>query len=104
MTEHLHHVHLFTEDIDRTIAWWRAGDYEPDQVILAQGNVAQQLAVFGGLSVVGSDYDLQALGVRADILRKKHRLGARARAGRGDGEVGCVTAVAGRLTRSTRRT
>ena len=23
MAEHLHHVHLFTEDIDRTIAWWR---------------------------------------------------------------------------------
>lgn len=23
MTEHFHHAHLFTEDIDRTIAWWR---------------------------------------------------------------------------------
>ncbi len=23
MAEHLHHVHLFTEDIDQTIAWWR---------------------------------------------------------------------------------
>jgi len=23
MSEHLHHVHLFTEDIERTIAWWR---------------------------------------------------------------------------------
>ena len=23
MAEHLHHVHLFTEDIDKTIAWWR---------------------------------------------------------------------------------
>jgi len=23
MSEHLHHVHLFTEDIDATIAWWR---------------------------------------------------------------------------------
>lgn len=23
MTEHLHHVHLFTRDIEATVAWWR---------------------------------------------------------------------------------
>ena len=23
MTEHIHHTHLFTENIDATIAWWR---------------------------------------------------------------------------------
>lgn len=23
MTEHLHHVHLFASDLDRTVAWWR---------------------------------------------------------------------------------
>ena len=23
MTEHVHHVHLFTRDIDATVAWWR---------------------------------------------------------------------------------
>jgi catechol 2,3-dioxygenase-like lactoylglutathione lyase family enzyme len=23
MTEHVHHTHLFTQDIDATIAWWR---------------------------------------------------------------------------------
>ena len=23
MAEHFHHAHLFTEDIERTIAWWR---------------------------------------------------------------------------------
>ena len=66
--------------VARAIGWWRGQPYDRHAVILAQSNVAQELAVYGGLSVVASDSDFFALGVKQELLGKQDALGQRARA------------------------
>ncbi len=66
--------------VGQTIDWWRSRPYDRQELILAQSNVAPILSVFGGLSVVGGDYDFQALGIRGEILGRQRLLQARARA------------------------
>jgi hypothetical protein len=57
--------------VRKTIDWWRAHDYEDDQLIYAQKNIATQLAVYGGLSTVGSDTDFYYLGITMKELARR---------------------------------
>jgi hypothetical protein len=77
----LYDVDPFVVDplIARAIEWWRGHEYTKTDLILAQGNVAQQLAVFGGLSVASFDYDLQTTGVRRDLLDRRQKAADTAR-------------------------
>ena len=52
MTEHVHHVHLFTRDIDATVAWWRDtldgvvaydGDFGGSRGVFVQVGEGEQL-------------------------------------------------------------
>ncbi|MBI4821321.1 MAG: hypothetical protein HY791_33995 [Deltaproteobacteria bacterium] len=77
----LYDTHPFRPDplVERSIdEIWAAG-YSPKRLVLAQSNVAQQLAVFGGLAVAATDYDFEALGVRAAVLSKRRSLIERAK-------------------------
>jgi hypothetical protein len=62
------------------IDWLRAQPHTRHELVLAQTNVAQELAVFGGLSVVASDGDFYAMGVKLSELQRQEQLAARARA------------------------
>lgn len=66
--------------VKATIDWWRSRPYDRSEMIFSQSNVAKELSVFGGLSVVGSDYDFTALGIKDEVLREQSSLAARARA------------------------
>lgn len=59
--------------VRQTIRWWRDNGYTRDQVIYAQSNIARELSVFGGLSVVAQDSDFYYLGIRRDILSQQER-------------------------------
>jgi hypothetical protein len=59
--------------VGRCIEWWRAHGYEKSELIYAQSNIAQQLAVFGGLSVVTQDADLTYLGIKDELFYEQVR-------------------------------
>lgn len=59
--------------LGQTIEWFRTEGYRSEDVIYAQSNVAQQLSVFGGLSVVGQDSDLFYVGIDMKILGLQQR-------------------------------
>lgn len=65
---------LVTEAID----WFRAHDYDSADVIYAQSNVAMELSVAGGLSVVAEDTDLYYMGVKNEVLQRMRGLSRRA--------------------------
>lgn len=65
--------------VKQVIDWFQAREYDRHELVFAQSNVAQELAVFGGLSVMGSDYDFTALGIRTDYLLQQRALGDRVR-------------------------
>jgi hypothetical protein len=54
--------------VDTCIRWLWSHGYRSEERVLAQDNIAKQLSVFGGLSVVGEDVDLYYTGVRTDLL------------------------------------
>ena len=66
--------------IGQAIDWWRGHGYQREQLIYTQSNIASQLAVFGGLSVVGGDYDFSALGIHAKVLGEQRQLQGRIKA------------------------
>ena len=66
--------------VRQTIAWWHAHDYQSEDVIYAQSNVAKELSIFGGLSVVGQDADLYYMGLRRAVLNEQRRLSAKVKA------------------------
>jgi hypothetical protein len=65
--------------VKKAIDWWLDRGYERDEIIWAQSNVAQQLSVFGGLSVVANDYDFQSIGIKAQLLQEQAMLSDRIR-------------------------
>lgn len=66
--------------VAKTIAWWRARGVERGELILVQSNIAPELAVHGGLPVVGSDYDLVTQGLAKSWLDRQDALARRAQA------------------------
>ncbi|MFO0723389.1 MAG: hypothetical protein U1E65_06390 [Myxococcota bacterium] len=66
--------------VKSVIEWFRAKGVVRSELILAQSNVASELAVYGGLSVVGSDYDLLTQGLRRSWLERQDQLAEKARA------------------------
>ena len=66
--------------VAETIAWWRGHAYRSKDVIYAQANVAKELSVFGGLSVVAEDADLYYMGVHQDELSAQRGASQRIRA------------------------
>lgn len=64
----------------KTIAWWRARGVVREELILVQSNIAPELAVHGGLPVVGSDYDLVTQGLAKSWLDRQDALARRAQA------------------------
>ncbi len=66
--------------IAQTIAWWRARGVVRTELILAQSNIAPELAMHGGLPVVGSDYDLVTQGLARSWLDRQDALARRAQA------------------------
>ncbi len=66
--------------VRQCIDWLRAHDYESDDVIYAQSNVAMELSVWGGLSVVAEDTDLYYMGVKNDVLQEMRRESSKLRA------------------------
>lgn len=67
------------DQVQRTVDWFLARDYRRHELIYVQSNIAQYLAVFGGLSVVGADSDFIYLGVRSEILAEQRALNAKIR-------------------------
>ncbi|MCK6551635.1 hypothetical protein L6R52_37730, partial [Myxococcota bacterium] len=65
--------------VAQVVSWLRGNGYQREELVLAQGNVAQQLSVFGGLSVVGEDGDLFTQGYKQSLLNEKRRLANDAR-------------------------
>ena len=65
--------------VRQTIDWWRAHGYQSGDVIYAQSNIAKELSVFGGLSVVGQDVDLFYMGLDRTVLRRLKRNALRLR-------------------------
>jgi len=63
--------------IASVIRWWRTNGYRREELIYVQSNVSSHLAVFGGLSVVGADYDFSALGIHSRVLNQQRRHQAR---------------------------
>jgi hypothetical protein len=78
----LYDVGRWTGDalVAETIGWWRGHGYRSEDVIYAQGNVARELSVFGGLSVVAEDADLYYMGVRREELYAQRSAVQRVRA------------------------
>ncbi len=66
--------------VKQTIDWWRSHGYRSEDVIYAQSNIAQDLSIFGGLSVVAQDADLYYMGVDTSVLQRQSRLARRVRA------------------------
>ncbi|MCA9552825.1 MAG: hypothetical protein KC933_22515 [Myxococcales bacterium] len=67
--------------VAQAIAWLREHGYESSDVIFAQRNVAKELSVFGGLSVVAEDADLYYMGLRIDDMRRQRALSHQVRGG-----------------------
>ena len=67
--------------VRQTIQWWRTHDYRSRDVIYAQSNVAKELSVFGGLSVVAQDADLYYMGVDQRVLSRQRAYSARLKRG-----------------------
>lgn len=65
--------------VAQSIGWLRAHDYQRRELVLSQSNVAVELAVFGGLSVIASDSDLFSMGIRMEDMRAQETLAGRAR-------------------------
>lgn len=66
--------------VRQTIDWWRSHDYDSADVIYAQSNVAKELSVFGGLSVVAEDADLYYMGIDHAVLGRQRRQARRVKA------------------------
>ncbi|MBI2374850.1 MAG: hypothetical protein HYV07_12710 [Deltaproteobacteria bacterium] len=66
--------------VKRSIDALWANGYDAKTLVYAQSNIAQQLAVFGGVSVTTDDYDLQTQGIRGDLLARRRALAERIRA------------------------
>lgn len=77
----LYSVGRWTGDavVRQCIDWLRDHDYESKDVVYAQSNVAMELSVFGGLSVVAEDTDLYYMGVKNSELQRMRRLSNRIR-------------------------
>ncbi len=65
--------------VRQAIDWLKAQDYQSRDLIYAQGNIANLLSIFGGLSVVGTDGDLYTQGIYAKEMNRQRRLVNRAR-------------------------
>ena len=63
--------------VGKTIDWWRSRDYASNEVIYAQSNIAKELSIFGGLSVVAQDADLYYMGVDRAVLQRQRTMAAR---------------------------
>lgn len=66
--------------VQRAIDWLHEHGYQKDALVWAQSNVAQELAVFGGISVVGEDTDLYYVGYRTRFFAEQRRWSAEVKA------------------------
>jgi hypothetical protein len=66
--------------VDETIQWLWDNGYDPSQRVYAQDNIARELAVFGGISVAGYDYDFMTLGVSLNYYYRFQRRNAEIKA------------------------
>ncbi|MEQ9499289.1 MAG: hypothetical protein RIT81_20565 [Deltaproteobacteria bacterium] len=73
--------------VRQCIDWLRSHDYASEDVVYAQSNVAMELSVWGGLSVVAEDTDLFYMGVKNSVLQKNRRLSSRLRASLDDAAI-----------------
>ncbi len=63
--------------VREVIQWMREHDYQSEQVIYALPNVARELSLFGGLSVVAQDSDMYYMGIRLNEMYRVQRLSKR---------------------------
>lgn len=59
--------------VKKAIDWFHGQNYRRDELIFAQSNVAQELSVFGGLSVHAADYDFQTLGIKQSFWSQREQ-------------------------------
>jgi hypothetical protein len=59
--------------VKKAVDWLRTHEWDHRELVYAQSNVAQDLAVAGGISVVAQDADLYYLGVRNELLGQQQR-------------------------------
>jgi hypothetical protein len=69
--------HVADPLVKKTIDWWLANDYRDEDLIYAQKNIARELAVYGGLSTVGSDTDFYYLGIDRRTLTRREWMSRR---------------------------
>lgn len=60
--------------LKKCIDWWREHGYRSDELIYAQSNIAAELAMSGGLSVVAQDADLYYHGVKNEVFDRQQSL------------------------------
>jgi hypothetical protein len=83
----LYGLGLYKSDalVKACLEWIWAHDYRRDQMIFAQSNVARELSVTGGMSVVGDDTDLYYVGIKLDFLYHQRALVAKVKASLDEG-------------------
>jgi hypothetical protein len=59
--------------VARAIDWLWANGYRKEELVYAQSNITQELAVFGGLSVPGEDADLYYHGFKTTFFQQQTR-------------------------------
>lgn len=63
--------------VRQVIRWMGEHEYRNEQVIFALPNVARELSLFGGLSVVAQDSDMYYMGIRLNEMYRVQRLSKR---------------------------